>query len=106
MAKAVGLDLNKFHVDMESQGIKDKVAADKKLGESLGVEGTPTLFINGREFAGDLNDWVNMELGSSSTTVTVPAAGAAAADAGSLTGKTAATPAASAAVTANANAKK
>ncbi len=107
MAKAVGIDLNKFHVDMESQAIKDKVAADKKLGESLGVEGTPTIFINGREFAGDLNDWVNMELGSSGTTVTVPAAGAAAADAGSaasLSAKTPATPAASAAV--NTNAKK
>ena len=72
MAKAVGIDLNKFHVDMESQAIKDKVANDKKLGESLGVEGTPTIYINGRELAGDLNDWVNMELGSSGTTVTMP----------------------------------
>ena len=103
MAKSVGIDLNKLHVDMESQAIKDKVAADKKMGESLGVEGTPTIFINGRELAGDLNEWVNMELGSSGTTVSVPApsaAGAAAVDAGLA--KTAATPA----PTSSGNAKK
>lgn len=63
-AKDLGLDLAKFRADMQSQPTTDKIAADKKLGESLNVMGTPTLFIDGREYdkSQSLEDWVDLEL--------------------------------------------
>jgi protein-disulfide isomerase len=63
-AKQLGLDIAKFHVDMQASATTDRIDRDKKLGESLGVQGTPTIFINGREFDPhqDLDDWINLEL--------------------------------------------
>ncbi len=48
MAEGLGLDLEKFNEDFESTAATAAIDADKKLGEQLGVKGTPTLFINGR----------------------------------------------------------
>jgi protein-disulfide isomerase len=63
-AKELGLDLAKLHNDMQSQAATDRVDRDKKLGEELGVLGTPTIFINGREYDPhqDLDEWITMEL--------------------------------------------
>jgi len=50
-AAAIGLDVERFKKDMNSQKIKDKVAADMASGEKLEVNGTPTFFLNGQKLA-------------------------------------------------------
>jgi protein-disulfide isomerase len=68
-AKDVGIDLNKFHADMQAQATTDRIDRDKKLADSLGVKGTPTIYINGRDYSpqNDLNDWLNLEAGGAPT---------------------------------------
>jgi protein-disulfide isomerase len=63
-AKDMGLDVAKFRKDMESQATSDHLAADRKLADSLDVKGTPTIYINGREYdkSQSLEDWVDLEL--------------------------------------------
>jgi protein-disulfide isomerase len=64
-AKDLGLDVGKFKSDMASQAATDRIAQDRKLADSLGVKGTPTIYINGRDYDThqDNNDWINLELG-------------------------------------------
>lgn len=45
-AGAIGLNVERFKKDMESEAAKDRVEADHKLGASRGVTSTPTLFVN------------------------------------------------------------
>jgi protein-disulfide isomerase len=63
-ARDVGLDLARFKLDMQSKAATDKITADKKLADALGVKGTPTIFINGREYdrTQTLDEWLNLEL--------------------------------------------
>lgn len=51
-AGEVGLDVDKFKADWASQEVKDEVANDVKAGQSAGIRGTPSLFINGKRFQG------------------------------------------------------
>jgi protein-disulfide isomerase len=51
-AKALGLDSSQFKKSLENRELKMKVEQDKALGKALGVQSTPTTFINGRRFAG------------------------------------------------------
>jgi protein-disulfide isomerase len=64
-AKELGLDLNRFHADMQSQATTDRLAGDRKQADALDVKGTPTIYINGREFDihQDLNEWIAQETG-------------------------------------------
>jgi len=52
-AKDIGLDMNKFEIDRNSQELKDKIARHKKKAESINLQGTPTFFINSQEFTGN-----------------------------------------------------
>jgi predicted DsbA family dithiol-disulfide isomerase len=63
-AKAMGMDLGRFHSDMQSPATKARLDADRKLADDLGVKGTPTIFINGRLYdgKGDIADWVDGEI--------------------------------------------
>jgi protein-disulfide isomerase len=45
-AGTIGLDLDKFKKDMDGEETKARLEADRQRGESLGVQTTPTLFIN------------------------------------------------------------
>jgi protein-disulfide isomerase len=45
-AGTIGLDLDKFRKDMDGEKTKARVEADRQRGESLGIQTTPTLFIN------------------------------------------------------------
>ncbi|HYY57348.1 MAG TPA: thioredoxin domain-containing protein [Pyrinomonadaceae bacterium] len=47
-ARDVGLDVDRFISDMNGQQVKARVASDRLRGNSAGVTGTPTIFINGR----------------------------------------------------------
>lgn len=48
-AKTVGLDVEQYKRDLTNEIVSRRVAADGKRAESLGVKGTPTVFLNGRE---------------------------------------------------------
>jgi len=78
-ARMIGLDVPRWKADMESPGVKDRVASDHRLGEELKVKGTPTIYVNGRELDIEqdesLEDRVASELGV--PPVTLPAASAA-----------------------------
>jgi protein-disulfide isomerase len=48
-AEQLGLDINKFKADYESQIVNSTINADKNEGTGKGVQGTPTYFINGKK---------------------------------------------------------
>jgi protein-disulfide isomerase len=47
-AKLLSLDVKKFETDLENKSIEDKILAEYREGVSLGVQGTPTFFVNGK----------------------------------------------------------
>lgn len=53
-AKGIGLDMNRFTADLDSDAIKKAVKRDQADGDKAGVEGTPTVFLNGQRYNGDL----------------------------------------------------
>ena len=55
IAKDLGLDLDKFTKDLDSDAVKQKVADDQADGNRAGVTATPTFFINGTPFPGVLS---------------------------------------------------
>ena len=48
-AKQIGLDVERYKRDMNGDLVAQRIFMDGKRGHSLGVSGTPTVFINGRE---------------------------------------------------------
>ena len=67
LAKGLGLDMAKFQKDIESEAIADAVSRDRKQGERLDIQSTPTLYVNGRQFSGqsfpeELAEWIELEL--------------------------------------------
>jgi protein-disulfide isomerase len=87
LAKGLGLDMAKFQKDSESEAMADAVSRDRKQGDRLDIQSTPTLFINGRlfpptpDFADELNEWVALEaeLAGAATPAARPAPSASAA---------------------------
>jgi len=51
-AQELGLDMGKFKAALDSNKFAKKVEADSADGMAVGANGTPTFFINGREFVG------------------------------------------------------
>jgi protein-disulfide isomerase len=51
-AKAAGLDMRRFSEALDTRRYHDAVMADYAAAESLGVSGTPTVFINGQPVVG------------------------------------------------------
>jgi protein-disulfide isomerase len=47
-AEQVGLDMKKFDADIASAETEKAVRADLELGKTVDVQGTPTMFINGK----------------------------------------------------------
>jgi protein-disulfide isomerase len=47
-AQMLGLNIDRFKKDMESDEVKKRVAADQEQGSRLGVKVTPTIFLNNR----------------------------------------------------------
>lgn len=47
-ATTLGLDTKKFVADMASSAIEEKILAEYKEGTELGIQGTPTFFVNGK----------------------------------------------------------
>lgn len=47
-AGTLGLDMDQFKKDMDSEKARERVDSDHALGDSLGIKVTPTMFINNR----------------------------------------------------------
>ncbi|MEP6743037.1 MAG: DsbA family protein, partial [bacterium] len=64
----IGVNLEKFRSDSSSEAVAQRIFLDGKRAHALGVSGTPTVFMNGREvpfesLAPDkLRDLINAEL--------------------------------------------
>jgi NhaA family Na+:H+ antiporter len=50
-AGILGLNVDQFKKDMESDSVKARVDLDQKRGTALGVQNTPTIFLNNRAIA-------------------------------------------------------
>jgi protein-disulfide isomerase len=50
-ASDLGLDLEKFKTDYNSDSVKDKINAQLKEGIDLNVNGTPTIYLNGKKIS-------------------------------------------------------
>jgi predicted DsbA family dithiol-disulfide isomerase len=63
-AKTLGLDVDRFKADMQSPDTKARLDADRKLADDLHVKGTPTIYIDGREYDSkvDLGEWLDQEI--------------------------------------------
>lgn len=51
-ARELGLDMAEFEKDLDAPAVTARVLKDRNDGISLGVQGTPTFFINGAGFTG------------------------------------------------------
>jgi protein-disulfide isomerase len=83
LAKGLGLDMAKFSKDMDSESMADAVSRDRKQGERLDIQSTPTLYINGRQFpatpdfAEELSEWIDLEVELTKGAAPAPAPAAA-----------------------------
>jgi protein-disulfide isomerase len=55
LARTAGLDMKRFAADLDSTQTKATVTRDLEDGDRAGVEGTPSVFINGRKYNGSLD---------------------------------------------------
>ncbi|GAA2660351.1 MULTISPECIES: thioredoxin domain-containing protein [Actinosynnema] len=63
-AQEIGLDVDRFRADLDSDAVEAAVDRDVADGKALGVTGTPTFFVNGERFepAGQTLEAVGAEL--------------------------------------------
>ncbi|MCL4397714.1 DsbA family protein [Patescibacteria group bacterium] len=52
LAQSLGLDTAKFAADLDSDAIRQKVLNDQADGNKVGIDATPTFFVNGTKFTG------------------------------------------------------
>ena len=60
-AADIGLDVEQFRADLDSDDVRMRVERDMADGEKLGVDSTPTFFINGEKFEPSGNNWADVE---------------------------------------------
>lgn len=51
-AQQLGLDTAQFEKGLDDPALRERVLAERSEGSKLGVQGTPTFFINGSKFSG------------------------------------------------------
>ena len=54
LASAIGLDMKRFEADIDSPEVRKAVAHDLEDGSNVGVMSTPTLFIDGQHYNGEI----------------------------------------------------
>jgi len=54
LAMGLGLDMNRFTADLDSPQTKKAVARDIEDGDRIGVDSTPTIYIDGQRYNGSL----------------------------------------------------
>jgi protein-disulfide isomerase len=55
-ATELGLDLERFKTDMDGEAVAKRIAADQDRGDSLNIDRTPVIFINGEQIAPTARD--------------------------------------------------
>ncbi|MHB9035256.1 MAG: DsbA family protein [Armatimonadota bacterium] len=55
-AEEIGLDLDRFQIDLGGHAYKQRIQDDVKSGEEAGVKNTPTFFMNGMKYDGELTE--------------------------------------------------
>jgi protein-disulfide isomerase len=55
LAQVLGLDIERYRSDVESDAVKNHVSNDLRLGNSLGINSTPTFYLNGRKISNPLS---------------------------------------------------
>lgn len=55
LAQEIGLNLEKFKVDVESEAARQAINRDRAEGAEAGLSGTPTLYINGKLYHEEKN---------------------------------------------------
>jgi protein-disulfide isomerase len=55
-AGEIGLNMDRFRRDIQSEVLASKIEADLEGGELSGVTGTPNFYINGEKYDGDWED--------------------------------------------------
>ncbi len=69
-AASLGLDMKRFKADLDSPEVRKIVQRDRDQGDALQLRGTPSVFINGREFnfeqfdfgGDDLLNWIELDI--------------------------------------------
>lgn len=68
-AKDIGIDVARFRTDLQAESTGVRTERDHKQGDQLAITGTPTIYINGREYdlkkfdlSEDLSEWVRLEI--------------------------------------------
>lgn len=67
-ARSIGLDMKKFEADMGDPAVRAKVSRDRAEGDKVRLQGTPALYINGRNYSDSpmapelLIDWIKEDL--------------------------------------------
>ncbi len=51
-AEVLGLDVERFRLDLRAHAGRERIAADVESADRSGVSGTPTFFVNGRRHHG------------------------------------------------------
>jgi protein-disulfide isomerase len=54
-ARRLNLDMVKFTADLESAQVNNQIQADRQSGAALRVDGTPTFYVNDREYSGAIS---------------------------------------------------
>lgn len=72
-AVEIGLDADQFRRDFDSAAVRDKVANDSRLSAELGLNATPTFYLNGKRIRNPLSveefaELIRAELGNASET--------------------------------------
>ena len=63
-AQSIGLDVQRFQHDMDSDGATARIKADRKLADDLKVNGTPSIYVDGKpwDLHVDLDAFVDQEI--------------------------------------------
>jgi protein-disulfide isomerase len=64
-AKGLQLDVDKFQADFDSAATTERIKQDRELADALKIRGTPTIYLNGRQYdgrGGTLDEWITTEL--------------------------------------------
>lgn len=54
-ASQLGLDVDKFRADLQNPAVAEKIRFDRALGKKLGVDSTPTFYLNDQKL--ETSDW-------------------------------------------------
>ncbi len=48
-AQQIGLEINQYNKDIASRELRDRIERDRKSGQRLNIQGTPSFFLNGKK---------------------------------------------------------